>query len=189
MKRSLLLLCVVAVLVAAALSVPGSRDATATPIDPTSKLQWGVLLQAKRPFYPVGGTARAIYAIYNYSDQDAYGWSSVAGANGCEYRFTVLDDLGRVVWEPGSIIGGNFIPIVCLALIQPKDLPVGSRINDSVSIPLIYQNGNGIGILGDPLPAGAYKIRVQVGFNGPHRAPGTIAPGMNYSAEVPIRIE
>jgi len=189
MKRSNALLLLLALLVFVGLLLHQGGIVNAVVVSPLDKLKWGVLLQTQSPFYSVGDTATALYALYNRSAEDAYGWSSQGGGNGCEYAFTIVNQNGEVVWEPGSIVGGQFFPPICTDAIVPKDLPAGSKINNSLQIPLVYQNGGGIGTLGDPLPAGFYSVRVEVEFHGPHRVQGTIELGLSHSASVPIQIE
>jgi hypothetical protein len=147
------------------------------------KLKWGMLLQTDRPFYSGGDTMKAVFGVYNFSAEHAYGWSPTPDGNGygCAYAFTIENHLGEIVWEPYDV--------VCPAVIVYRDLPYGGRIRNSAQIPLIYDNDNGVGTIGDPLPPGFYKVNLSFKFNGPSRVQGDFPLGPGFSASVPIQIE
>ncbi len=156
----------------------------------TRPLRWGFLAQTDQPFYPSGGTARVLLAQYNFSGVDAFGYSTVSGGNGCIYRVEVRDASGNVVWEPGSLDGGgNYSPTICLTVIVNRDLRTGCILSSGASVPLIYQNGQGNGTNGQPLPPGYYSVCASMQFHGPDRTQGNFPPGTDPSACVPIQIE
>lgn len=149
---------------------------------------WGITLEANHPFYRAGGTALATARLVNLSGEDAYGWALSFGGNGCQYQFTVRDGGGNVVWQPGSIVGGQFSGPGCFFAQRFVFLPNKTTLEYNASIPLIYQNASGFGVLGAPLPPGWYQLCVDVQFSGPQSSPAFL-PGQNWSACVPIQIE
>ena len=162
----------------------GVKRQDATPLG----VPWGLTLQTERPFYRVGDTADVLYTLSNFSGQDAAGWSLTRGGNGCQYRITVVDPLDQVVWQPGTLVNGQFSGPGCLFAAQAVNLPDRTWVQDGRRIPLVYQNAGGIGVQGQPLPAGHYRVCVQVSFGGPNEVP-FVLPGQDFSACVPIRID
>lgn len=159
----------------------GSRILSASSLGPYDKLKWGVLLQTDRPFYAGGDTMKAMIGLFNFSAENAYGWSGTGDANGCAYRLTIENDQEQTVWEPYDVI--------CGAQIVFRDLPSGARIPRAIFVPLVYYNNNGVGTQGDPLPPGFYKVHVSFDFNGPGHVPGDTPLGQDFAATVPIQIE
>lgn len=150
---------------------------------------WGVSLTTERPFNPAGSAVRATYVISNSSGQDAHGWTNSIGSHGCTYAFTIVNATGQTVWEPGRIERREYFPQVCASAIGEVSLGSGTTLQNSETIPLIYQNGKGVGVQGAALEPGSYQLCIRVVFNGPHHAAGPMGPGSGYSACVPIRIE
>ena len=150
--------------------------------DVRDKLRWGVALQTERPFYTGGEMMRATLGAFNFSNEDAHGWIGSSDANGCAYRMTIENDRGEIVWEPWGRICGT--PVLFRSL--PSN---GGRIARSVRVPLVYDNDNGVGTQGAPLPPGFYKVTFSMQFHGPGRVPGDTPLGLDYSASVPIQIE
>ena len=162
----------------------GGLRRRATSID----VPWGLTLRTDRPFYRTGDAADVLYTLSNDSGQDAAGWSLSRGGNGCQYRITIVDPLGRTVWQPGSIVNGQFSGPGCLFAATAVDLPSGTFVQDGRRIPLVYQNAGGIGVQGEPLPPDHYRVSVHVFFGGPNEVP-FVLPGQDFSASVPIRID
>ena len=127
--------------------------------------------------------------ISNSSDQDAHGWTNSLGSHGCTYAFTIVNASGQTVWEPGRIERREYFPQICATAIGEVSLGAGKTLHNSETIPLIYQNGNGVGVQGSALEPGSYQLCIRVVFNGPNHAAGPTGPGLGYSACVPIRIE
>lgn len=157
---------------------------------PSSLLRWGVILQSDEAFYQAGSTARVTSGIYNLTDQDLEMFFSKFGGNGCSYTMDIVDSQGRVVWQAGQIIGGNYIPPMCPGV---PSMPVliarnGGRTVTTENVQLIFQNPNGIGTLGSPLPAGFYRFRFQAGYTGPLRV-GQNPAGFAPTATLPFQIE
>lgn len=157
---------------------------------PAGHFRWGTILQADEAYYPVGGTARVTSGVYNLTDQDIYLFFDNFGGNGCGYSTEILDSQGRVVWEYGFIIGGNFAPPLCPPPpAEPIVIPSnGGRTATTESIPLIYQNAGGIGTLGSALPAGHYEFRFRARATGPLRD-GQTQAGLTPTATLPFQIE
>jgi hypothetical protein len=183
---------------AAILAISGIQLSAAHPPRlPSEKLRWGVLLEMDRAFYHRGGDEATVrFVLYNGTQDDAHGTGLGPGGNGCEFTFTIVDDQGRIVWEPGTIVDGVFYPTTCLPGFVSVDLPSGTYLKCTEFISLIYQNGSGFGVLGDPLPIGSYRLWIDVDFDGPHREPdpsgpggGHLGHGADYLASVPFRIE
>ena len=151
---------------------------------------WGIAARSDRPFYQVGDTVRAQFELFNGSDEDAFGFSLIRGGNGCDYSFVIQDLFGDVVWQPGSIVNGQFSGKGCSYGSLNVNLPSGTVYRRRTNIPLIYQNSGGFGTLGAPLPPGAYRLSGSVPFFGPNRVPGyTTAGGSHYVVQLPIKIE
>ena len=151
---------------------------------------WAITLGTDEPFYAVGDTAAVDFRLTNVTGQDAYGMTLSTGGNGCQYRVRILDASGNTVWQPGTVHGGQFFNHGCLFAQRPVPLPHPTVLETKLSIPLVYQNAGGIGVLGTPLAAGPYQVCVDVVFIGPQRSPDfEVPPGANYSACVPIQIE
>ena len=165
-------------------AVPTQRQA----MDPFGP-RWGITLEADRPAYVSGDQARVAYALWNLSGFDAFGRSLSSGGNGCEFRITVVDSARQIVWQPGSLQNGQFVGPGCVFGSRPIHLPSHTVLGNSASVPLVYQNAGGVGVPGDPLPPGLYRICVDVTFLGPYPSPGSSGPGPGYSACVPIRID
>ncbi len=166
-----------------------SRSTTKARSAPRDRLSWGFMLQIDRPYYQEGATARVLHTLYNFSRRDViYGPSG--GRNGCGYRLYIRDFDGNLVWEPGSIVGDEYQPVSCPAAAQiPQPLPGdGGRIRYSDRIPLIYQNSQGNGRQGDPLPEGAYTIYIDSYVNAPYPPGGPLGGGGSPSASVPFKI-
>jgi len=181
---------ITAVALCVAWAILASQDTvSAEGRDMLEKLRWGVLLQADRPYYSVGETMKATYAIFNYTDQDVFGRVAPIGGHGCEYAFTVVNSEGDAVWQPGSIVDGEYVPPICAFGVVPLELPSGSRDHRGHFIDLVYQNSGGIGTQGSPLPAGMYELRVAVMFQGPFRDLETRLDGTGFTASLPFQIE
>lgn len=163
---------------------PSKRRQEATPLG----VPWGVTLETDRPFYRVGDAADVLYTVSNSSGRDAAGWTLVRGGNGCMYRITIVDPMGQTVWQPGSIINGQFIGPGCLFAQTAVELPDRTWVQGGVPVPLIYQNPGGIGVLGQPLPPDYYQVCIRVYFSGPNEQP-FVLPGLDFTACVPIRID
>ncbi len=151
-------------------------------------VRWALALDTDRPFYAVGDTLQARCTLANWSAADAASWSLAQG-NGCNARFELLDAAGQTVWEPGSIVGGTFSGPGCFFAQRVHLLAAGSDQVFGAAIPLVFQNGAGVGTLGAPLPAGLYHLAVSVNRFGPERPPSSFGPGLTYEARVPIAIE
>lgn len=159
------------------------------PVPRPVPVRWGLALQADEPFHAVGSTLHARLTLANGSAQDAAYWTLASGGNGCSYRFEVLDAGGRPVWQPGSVTGGVYSPPACLFGSRPGLMPAGTDEVLRAAIPLVHQNGLGLGVQGSPLPAGLYHLAVEVERFGPERPPSSFGPGLTWSARVPFRIE
>lgn len=182
----LLLVPSLALLVGFAGSAPAARQTydEATPVFPP----WGITLQTDAPFYRAGDTALVSAALVNSSGRDAYGWALSLGGNGCQYNITIRDGANRVVWQPGSIVGGQFSGPGCFFAQRILPFPNRTSLEYKVKIPLIYQNAGGIGVLGTRLPPDYYQVHIEATFIGPQRSPAFL-PGLNFIAAVPIQIE
>jgi len=151
---------------------------------------WSIRLDAGKPYFAPGETLRGFFELYNGSSQDAHGFVPVKGGNGCDYRITLRDASGALVWEPGSLVGGQYQGPGCLFGAQLIALYAGGTSHRrQFAFPLVYQNGAGVGTLGAPLPPDTYLLRADVYFAGPNHAPGSAASGFSFAAEVPLRIE
>ena len=151
---------------------------------------WGVTVRMDEVFYKVGSEAWTSWELFNGTGQDAFGFSPVRGGNGCEFAVQVRDLIGNVLWQPGSIVGGQFVGPGCLFGSLDVLLPSGSAITQRTKVPLIYQNAGGFGTLGAPLPPGAYVLWVAVTFMGPNHSQGLPpGPAGSYSVQVPFKIE
>ncbi len=177
-----------AVLGLAALAARAQAPFQSARLPAVVPVRWAIALDADRPFYAVGDTLRARCTLANWSTEDAANWSLVQG-NGCNVRLELLDAAGQTVWEPGSIVGGTFSAPGCLFGQRAHLLAAGSDQVFGATIPLIFQNGAGVGTLGAPLPAGLYQLAVTVNRFGPERPPSFFGPGLIYEARVPIAIE
>lgn len=171
----------------------GTLFPTATP--PQSVKQavpihhgWGIALEADRPFPRAGSELRASFSLTNFSHQDAYGFVPVSSNLGCTYDFRILDANGNVVWEPGSIVNGSFVPSGCTFGSTLFDLSSGTQFERSNTLPLIYQNNSGQGVLGDDLPPGLYRLEADVYAYGPQPNFGDMGPGLPFSASVPFQV-
>jgi hypothetical protein len=175
MRRSIALTFVLGFALGAAAMVSiGSFSTVAGAAGARCRLAYGFVAQCDRPFYAVGDTARVTLALFNFSAQDAFGFSSQGGGFGCEYSVEVLDAAGTVVFAPA---------VGCTDAIVEKPLLAGTTIRANVSLPLADDASR-------PLPPGAYRFRVKAEFHGPNRAAGDF-DGMGGSPEavVPFRIE
>lgn len=150
--------------------------------------RWGITLHTDRPFYAVGEEVQAVWRMSNLTPFDAFGFTLSSGGNGCNFRLTILDAQGQTVWQPGVIVNGQFFSPGCLFRQHEWDLFRGTRTETAGTLPLIFQNAGGIGVLGAPLPAGFYRVTVQVFFNGPLTDPESTNVGLNHTASVPIQI-
>ena len=167
-----------------ALSAQGSRVVL-------QRDRWAVSLQTERPYFAVGEDLLATWRIPNGSPFDAFGVAFARGGNGCQYRVTLEDAAGNTVWQPGSIVNGQFSGPGCFFSHHAWNLQDGSNTEVTLSLPLVYQNSAGVGVLGDPLPAGFYRVCLEVHFNGPHATPvvsETPVGGLNHTASLPIQI-
>lgn len=157
---------------------------------PARLLNWGVLLQTDKACYQVGEIAEVIHVLYNYTEADKMVFVGKFGGNGCSYRIEIRDEAGQLVWQPAGIAGGAFIPPRCSgAPSAPVSVPAcGGRLGSAEPVSLVYQNPNGIGTLGAPLPPGFYNVIFTANFAGPHRDGTTLGRGFNPTASVPIQI-
>lgn len=152
---------------------------------------WSVHLDVGRPYLAPGATLRGWFELFNGSSQDAYGFVPISGANGCSFSVTVLDAFGNVVWQPGSVVNGQYGGPGCTFGSTSIQLPAGgSSYRRAFSFPLVYQNPGGFGTQGAPLDPGAYKVRADVFFFGPnHTSAWQAASGLSYAVEVPVMVE
>lgn len=144
---------------------------------------WGLSLGADQPFYTLGDTAHVLLRLENFTPDNTYGLLPKTWANGCAYQVSVIDDQGQTVWQPNS---------PCFFGMGFYNLGSGQVLRGGADIPLVYQNNLGVGTPGAPLVPGAYRLHLIVSFGGPTRtaaAPAGAAPGLGYTASVPIRIE
>lgn len=170
------------------LAVPALQGGV-LPIPRSVPVAWGIVLQANRPFHAVGSTLQARLTLANGSSADVGYWTGSSGGNGCSYRLELLDAAGRAVWQPGSIQGGVYSPPPCFFGMRAGVMPAGTEEELRLAIPLVYQNGLGLGVQGAALPAGLYHLAVEVNRIGPDHPPSAFGPGLTHSARVPIRIE
>jgi len=151
---------------------------------------WGLQAQVRTPFYEVGGAVTVRTQLFNASTQDAFGWVPISGGHGCSWSVTILDQAGNGVYRPGSIVNGQYQGPGCTFGSTNWDLVSGSKVELQTVVPLIYQNPNGIGVLGDPLPPGPYTVRVAPVFLGPNHVQGMPPmPGTSHAVSIPIRID
>ena len=177
-------------LAALALALPRPQSGTKLAELPREvPARWGIALEAEEPFHAPGSILNARLTLANGSTSDAGYWTPVGGGNGCTYRLELLDPAGRAVWQPGSIVGGAYQPPGCTFGARPGVLPAGEEQLTRLAIPLVYQNGNGLGLQGAPLAPGFYHLAVEVQHIGPVRPPASFGPGLTYSARLPILIE
>ncbi len=174
--KRIALLGLIAALTALALRPEVDRVSAGQP-DLRDKLQWGVLLQTERPFYAGGEMMRATIGAFNFSNDDAFGWTG-----GCSHTMSIENDQGQIVWEQWQRICGGGVTIRSL-------FSNGGRLARSLQVPLVYDNNNGVGTQGNPLPTGFYKVNFTLEFRGPGRVQGDTPLGLDFSASVPIRIE
>ena len=70
------------------------------------------------------------------------------------------------------------------------DLTWSTSQSFAMNIPLVYDHPFGPAQKqGQPLRAGAYRVVVDVFFNGPNRQPSLDSRGDMFSASIPIRVE
>ena len=167
-------------------------DAGADPLgvsSPVGRLGggWSVTVETSRPFYREGGGAHVRATIANFTDQ----WANIAynttGGNGCRIAVRIVDRNGDVVYQPGSIVNGQFQGPGCLFGGRVVTLGPGDTEVNETQLPLIYQNSSGRGQLGAPLPAGLYGFEVDLLYIGPYQAP-ILQSGGGFAARVPFQI-
>lgn len=149
---------------------------------------WSTGLRIQRPFFQVGETLQVQGDLANYSGQDAHGFVPVVGGNGCTFWTTVEDIGGNVVWQPGSLVNGTYQGPGCLFGTTFFHLTRRTERLFTVDVPLVYQNPNGLGVQGLPLPPGVYTVHMEMRFGGPNHSPFD-PPGQVATASVPFRIE
>ncbi len=188
--RRVLVVTSVLVLVSLGLRTPFMAQATRIGI-PVQRDRWGVALQTDRPFYAVGEEVHTVWRLPNGTPFDAFGVALSSGGNGCTYRLTIRDAAGQTVWQPGSIVNGQFSGPGCAFGEFSWNLFAGTSTSQARTLPLVYQNAGGISVLGAPLPAGFYSVTLELYFHGPHAVPvsgKTLTGGLSHAASVPIQV-
>ena len=180
-------------LLAAAAFALSLTSGTADPVDRVQLRDlrgWGMIATTDKPYYQSGETMYARSVLFNATRHPTHSTTPSEGGNGCEYVFRLLDASGDIVWEPGSIVNGNFQSHGCSFGSTRKSVGPRGTYRDTEDIALIYKNRGGVGTLGDPLPAGFYELEILAYFGGPHRKqPTPIVPTRSFTASVPFQIE
>jgi hypothetical protein len=86
---------------------------------------WSVRLDVGRPYTTPGAILRGYFELFNGSSEDAYGFVPVSGGNGCSYVVSVRDAFDNVVWQPGSIVNGQYSGPGCTCGSTSISLPGG----------------------------------------------------------------
>lgn len=121
--------------------------------------------------------------MWNFTDDDIWLVSRQGGdPDGCLFRTTVHDSMGRVVRNVGP---------ACTDALTEHALPMGAVWEYDLIVPMYSENADpATGLVnGQKLPNGIYEIRIDWILSGPEKIAGTwIVEGDYPAARVPVRV-